>query len=183
MAASHAGSLEVLQDTLQCRAVVFVGFPGVGKTSFANACRDTGWHGREVVDLDPWAQSTQRRWRDYFAEVVGWLTQPVVLVLPDVDPVFAWLFEHRVPFLLFVPQRDCKQCWLSTRVPPEMVDIVGVGWDCILDEYHSYAAGRRCVLVELGPDVFLDASVADSAVRCLPSTTCGSTVVECIVGR
>lgn len=151
--------------TLHGRAIVLVAFHGVGKTTFAQRYEDSAWADREVIDLDPFHASVSRdgthtvsSWDSYFAELEALLAQPVLLLLPCLR-VLDWLVAHGVPFVLFLPERDCMQQWVDTRLAqdavPAMAALLRREWDQRLSEYESRVSGGRCLLVELSPTTFL----------------------------
>lgn len=163
-------------DTLHGRAIVLVGFHGVGKTTFAQRCRSAlVWADRAVIDLDPFhalakssGDGNVLSWEDYFTELRALLTQPVVLLLPCLI-VLDWLVAHRVPSVLLLPRQASKQDWIAARVTDPDIGVplramLDRDWDRLIDGYRSR---QRGVLVELDSDVFLDDTVVGGALLSL----------------
>lgn len=157
--------------TLDGRATVVCGFPGVGMTTFALRCADNGgYYGQEVIDLDPYRPlhyqgdvSRVRYWDEYLAELRALLLEDVVLLLPIHDQIRSWLLDNGVPFILFVPKRAARERWIRHRVRAEVAAVLDDSWDRILDHCHASARGECCALVELGSDAFLDRVVMNDA--------------------
>lgn len=173
---ASTGSGEASEGSVASRssltAVVFLGFPGVGKTTFADRWgRAGGWCGHQVIDLDPFLQSDvescgpdkDSAWPLFFDRLGRLFAQEVWLFLPSHRVVRDWLMERGVPFVLFLPERGCKERWVDERIrsrdmAPE-ASFLHRSWDALQDDHRLCSRYDRCLIVDLDPDTFLDGSV------------------------
>lgn len=160
-------------------AIVFVGFPGVGKTTFAQShCGDGRWYGVEVRDFGVFedltvlsADAVDAFWEEYFGELEGLLTEWIVLLLPTHQVVLDWLSTRRVFRVVFTPEWECKEQWIQerfrSRTLPGVAHALEQDWGVVLHRCEVFAGLPFSSLFRLTVEEFLDSVSAVSALDAL----------------
>jgi hypothetical protein len=120
------------------RAIILMGFPGVGKSYFAD--------GTYVLDLDSSCipSSYPDRFERYTEGVATFLERDAILLLPTHEAVVRWVQSQQLQARLVYPARELKESWIARLRQREARGIhVGLStllekhWDTFLDSMES----------------------------------------------